>query len=237
MADRRRLIVNADDFGHSAEVNAGIVEAYEHGIVTSASIMVRRPAAAEAARYTGRLAVGLHVELGEWNYRAGRWRSTGAVPANLVATEVVKQLERFRDLVGCEPTHLDSHQHVHREEPARSILCDLADQLGVPLREVDPRIRYFGGFYGQDDTGERWHEGVTVSHLVSLLRSLEEGITELGCHPAKGVPPGTSYAYERTLELAALCDPEVRDAIEQEQIELTSFSDLDRAVGGSDPSS
>ena len=47
----RRLIVNADDFGQSPGVNRGIIEAHQHGIVTSASLMVSWPAAAEAAAY------------------------------------------------------------------------------------------------------------------------------------------------------------------------------------------
>ncbi len=70
----RRLIVNADDFGHSAAVNAGVVEAHERGLVTSASLMVRRPAAAAAAAYARsrpELGLGLHVELGEWVYADG----------------------------------------------------------------------------------------------------------------------------------------------------------------------
>src|SRR5256885_15259517 len=44
----RHLIVNADDFGLSAGVNAGIIRAHEHGILTSASLMVRGAAAASA---------------------------------------------------------------------------------------------------------------------------------------------------------------------------------------------
>jgi predicted glycoside hydrolase/deacetylase ChbG (UPF0249 family) len=47
----RQLIVNADDFGQSAGVNRGVIEAHENGIVTSASLMVRWPDAADAARY------------------------------------------------------------------------------------------------------------------------------------------------------------------------------------------
>ena len=46
------LIVNADDFGLSEGVNRGIIEAHERGIVTSASLMVLRPAAASAADYS-----------------------------------------------------------------------------------------------------------------------------------------------------------------------------------------
>ena len=45
MPETRRLIVNADDLGLSAGVNRGIVEAHARGIVTSASLMVRQPAA------------------------------------------------------------------------------------------------------------------------------------------------------------------------------------------------
>ena len=47
-----RLIVNADDFGLCAGVNQGIIEAHERGIVTSASLMVRYPAAEAAAEPT-----------------------------------------------------------------------------------------------------------------------------------------------------------------------------------------
>jgi len=47
----RSLIVNADDFGQSAGVNAGVMATHQRGIVTSASLMVRSPAAAEAVAY------------------------------------------------------------------------------------------------------------------------------------------------------------------------------------------
>ena len=49
IGDRRYLIVNADDLGRSPGVNRGVIEAHAGGIVTSASLMVRWPAAAEAA--------------------------------------------------------------------------------------------------------------------------------------------------------------------------------------------
>jgi len=232
-----RLIVNADDFGHSREVNAGILEAHDHGIVTSTSLMVRRRGANEAAdatRTRPALAVGLHVELGEWSYGREGWRVDGEVLASGMVEEVRGQVDRFRELVGREPTHLDSHQHVHRGEPARSVLTALAGELRVPLREADPRVRYLGGFYGQTDTGEPWREGVTTDALVSLVRVLPRGTTELGCHPAKGVPPGTSYGVERTLELVALCDSRVREAIVEAGVALISFAEL-RSPGASAP--
>jgi hypothetical protein len=67
-ADKRRLIVTADDFGRSPGINRGIIAANEVGIVTSAKFMVRWPAAAGAAAYARErpdLALGLHFDLGE----------------------------------------------------------------------------------------------------------------------------------------------------------------------------
>src|SRR5512146_2453166 len=60
----RRLIVNADDFGGSADINQAIIRAHREGILTSASLMVNEPAVDEAvalARENPRLGVGLHL--------------------------------------------------------------------------------------------------------------------------------------------------------------------------------
>src|SRR5439155_19097165 len=111
----RYLIVNADDFGLSHGVNQGIIEAHENGIVTSASLMVRWPAAAEAADYARRrpgFSLGLHLDLGEWAYRDGSWEPVyEVVPLDDVACvteEVSRQLAAFRRLAGTDPSHLDS---------------------------------------------------------------------------------------------------------------------------------
>jgi len=48
--EKRRLIVNADDFGLSASVNAAVIRAHRDGILTTASLMVNEPACAEAVQ-------------------------------------------------------------------------------------------------------------------------------------------------------------------------------------------
>ena len=101
----RVLIVNADDFGRSPGVNRGVIRAYEDGIVTSATLMVRWPAAEEAAAYARgqALGVGLHVDLGEWELRDGEWESRYEVvdtsDEQAIATEIGRQLERFEKLL------------------------------------------------------------------------------------------------------------------------------------------
>jgi predicted glycoside hydrolase/deacetylase ChbG (UPF0249 family) len=228
---RRKLIVNADDLGLSAGVNRGIARAHEHGIVTSASLMVRAPYAAEAADYARAhpaLSVGLHIDLGEWHYTGEAWIAAYEVvpltDAEAVAAEVAAQLERFVALQGREPTHLDAHQHVHREEPVRTIVGELGRRLGVPVRDHTPAIRYEGGFYGQTGRGEPWPQGIAPDALCALVRSLPPGVTELGCHPAIDDASGSCYSHERTVETATLCDQRVLAVLREAGIELCSFA-------------
>jgi chitin disaccharide deacetylase len=233
MAGERFLIVNADDLGLSEAVNAGIAEAHERGIVTSASLMVRQPAAeaaARGARRYPRLAIGLHIDLGQWDYESGEWKLAyeRCSPQDEVAveTECRQQLDAFRELLGREPTHLDSHQHTHMEEPVAAVAERLAAELGVPLR--GHRIRYEGGFYGQSGRGVPWPQGITVEHLVELIAALPQGWTELGCHPGQGVEETeSSYGREREIELGTLCDERVRATLAEGEIELRSFAEVE----------
>ncbi|HJZ60484.1 MAG TPA: ChbG/HpnK family deacetylase [Gemmataceae bacterium] len=229
----RLLIVNADDFGQTAGVNRGVIEAHERGIVTSASLMVRWPAAGEAAAYARArpaLSLGLHVDLGEWARWSEDWVAVyEVVPLGeeaAVAAEVGRQLGEFRRLTGSDPTHLDSHQHVHRGEPVRSVLTRLACGLGVPVRGCTPSVAYCGDFYGHSRRGEPCPEAITADALAQLLASLPAGLTELSCHPGYGGGPGSMYVAERAAEVRALCDPRVRAAVAGEGIELLSFRDI-----------
>ncbi len=227
------LIVNADDFGLSHGVNRGIARGHDEGIVTSASLMARWPAAAEAAamaRERSTLSVGLHLDIAEWAYRGGEWvRLYEVVREDDEAglrDEVERQIALFRSLVGTDPTHIDSHQHVHRKEPLRSLVAEQGERMGVPVRHLSPSIRYYGGFYGQSDEGDSYPELVSVEALVRTIASLPEGVTELGCHPGYAEEIDSMYREERALEIEALCNPRVRAALHENGIELRSFANL-----------
>jgi predicted glycoside hydrolase/deacetylase ChbG (UPF0249 family) len=234
--------VNADDFGQSPGVNRGVIEAHEHGIVTSASLLVRWPAAAEAAAY-GRehpdYSVGLHLDLGEWAFRDGNWVplyevvSFGDVTA--VSDEVWRQLDTFRRLLGKDPTHIDSHQHVHLREPIRSVLVEIARGIGVPLRNCTPEICHCGDFYGQTATGLPLPDAISVDGLIRILATLSPGLTELGCHPGSGDDLDTMYRSERAEEVKVLCDPRVRAAIVDMEILLCSFGKIGADPAGAVP--
>jgi len=231
----RRLVVNADDFGRSPGINRGVMHAYLNGIVTSASLMVRWPAAADAARFARTVpefGIGLHLDLAEWVHDGTEWKASYEVvrdddPASVVE-ETWRQVERFDQLLGTMPSHVDSHQHVHRNEPAHEAVALVCRELGVPLRMEDPAIDHCGAFHGQSGTGEPLHAGISPTALVDLLADIGDGVTELLCHPGLGDESGSVYGIERDLEVAALCDPVVRAAVEAEGIELITFRDVTR---------
>ena len=142
-----------------------------------------------------------------------------------VGNAIAAQLAAFRDLVGRDPTHLDTHQHLHRDEPVRSAIETVAAEIGVPARELSPGIRYIGSFYGQMGTGEPHPEWISTEHLLGILEALEPGSSELGCHPGLDDDAGGAYVTERALEVATLCDPRVREALADLEIVLRARED------------
>jgi len=137
----RRLIVNADDFGLTAGVNRGIVEAHNRGVVSSTTLMANGPAfedAVTAARSTPNLSVGCHVVLvdgtpvlppdavdtlrairsAEPNHfysslSAFAARATlGGFDRDQLVAEVVAQIRKIQ-ATGLRVTHLDTHKHAH----------------------------------------------------------------------------------------------------------------------------
>jgi predicted glycoside hydrolase/deacetylase ChbG (UPF0249 family) len=198
--------------------------------------MVRQPAASEAAGYGKErceLSVGLHLDLGEWVWRSGEWQQAYAVVAlddpDAVLAEVGRQLEAFRQLMCCEPTHIDSHQHVHRQEPVLSITRALAAQLGVPLRDFAPRPRYAGGFYGLGAKNAPFPEGITCGNLIGTFSMLPAGVTEMGCHPGLDEELDSAYRDQRLIEVSTLCAPRVRSALQELEIDLISFRELNHS--------
>ena len=237
MTASKYLIVNADDFGQSAGINRGIIKAHERGVVTSASLMVRWPAALVAAQYAREhpeLDVGLHLDFGEWIYRHDEWEPLYEVISAddriEVVSEISHQLGKFRSLMGRAPTHIDSHQHVHLREPARSVAIEIADDLRVPLRSCNSEARYVGGFYGQTAEGLSLPDVISIKGLIKILRELPNGISELGCHPGFADGLDTMYKSERTEEIKVLCDARIKEAIGAMGIELCSFADLPAKV-------
>jgi chitin disaccharide deacetylase len=167
----RRLIVNADDFGFTPAVTAGILEAHAAGTVTSASMMVRCAGwedGVRQARSTLTLGVGLHLNLlvgaplvaapSLTDARSGRFLPlatmvrrafSGRIDGEEVRAECEAQLAALRD-AGVRCTHIDSHRHVHALPVIRRAVAAAAAALGLPLRRpVESHFRAAGGVTSQ----------------------------------------------------------------------------------------
>ena len=202
----RRLIVNADDLGYTEGVSRGILEAHERGIVTSTSLMVDPPAAehgVELARRAPGLSVGLHALL------------DGVLPERC-EQELTRQLARFEELVGGRPSHVDSHHHTHREVGVNEVFVRFAEREGLPMRDV--AVRHDPRYYGAAAIG--------VEPLLEILGGLEDGDTELGCHPGYAEGLASSYTTEREQELRTLTDPRIPARLDELGIELIGWREL-----------
>jgi chitin disaccharide deacetylase len=214
----RLLIVNGDDFGMARGVSEGIIEAHLNGILTSTSLMVLAPGAAEAAALAAshpELSVGLHfVEDGSADLDD---------PAQAARTFQV-QLERFRELIGRDPTHVDSHHHVHSEGRRIETFKALVDPLGVPLRAAG-EVAYVGGFWPEWEPGVKNLAYIRRPFLRHLIDTeVGEGFTEIGCHPARVTADlSSSYRDEREIELQTLTEPGLREELEGAGVRLASY--------------
>lgn len=151
----RRLIVTADDFGRDVAINEAVEAAHRDGVLSSASLMVAAPAAADAverARRLPGLRVGLHLVLidgrsvlppgeirglvgadGRFDdnqIRAGlRYFFTPGVRRQLAA-EIRAQFEAFRT-TGLALDHVDAHQHLHLHPTVARLVVEIGGAYGM----------------------------------------------------------------------------------------------------------
>ncbi|MBV8071382.1 MAG: ChbG/HpnK family deacetylase [Acidobacteriaceae bacterium] len=139
----KQLIVNADDFGFTRDVNAGIVHAHRNGILTSTTLMANGDAFDDAVRLaheTPTLDVGCHLVL----VQGTSLRTGDPYPEKLtgvVGALATRRLDAYAELrpqiekilaAGIRPTHLDTHKHTHVAPVVFRAVVRLAHEFGIP---------------------------------------------------------------------------------------------------------
>jgi predicted glycoside hydrolase/deacetylase ChbG (UPF0249 family) len=240
----KRLIVTADDVGLDRGMTSGAIEAHRHGIVTACSIVANGSEFQDAVarlRDVPSLEVGVHLTLVE-----ERALTTGEpMPRNWtrflfsnkanVEPELRAQIERVL-ATGLRVKHLNGHQHLHQWPRISRIVRRLAREYGIGyVRVVNDRggkrrrasmvmLNVLGNrsrrTIGVADAGH-----LTAERIIALLDYVSE-VTELVAHPGLDVAGYSHWHYEWNRETAALCDPRVREAIAEKNIELIAPSKL-----------
>ena len=143
----RRLIVNADDFGWTRDVNRGILQARLEGVLRSTTLMANGAAFEDAARLANEhpeLDVGVHLTLvgGQALARASGEQLPGGLAqlifglsgrwsAAAIQEEFSAQIEKVQS-AGIRPTHLDTHKHTHLLPPVLKALIAVGKRYSIP---------------------------------------------------------------------------------------------------------
>jgi chitin disaccharide deacetylase len=222
-APSRFLVVNADDLGLSSEVDQGLFEAHDAGIVTSASLLVDGPdveSAIQQARLRPKLGLGIHVAFDERGKLFTEMQDLAAVQQ-----QIDRQLAAFIRMVGSPPDHIDSHHHMHRLFNVARLFLVAGRRYNVPVRGFSDVV-FVGRFYGQPEFGKTDLSKISVEVMVAMLRAVKPGFTEISCHPGRAeARPDAIYDREREVELQTLTDERVRSTITEEGIRLINYRD------------
>lgn len=248
---KKQLIINADDFGYDEAIDAGILMALEHGVVTSTTVMIAVPEAERRIRpyvadLIGRAGVHLQLTRGRPLTNGTSFRtSDGTFPRHPslltnpdpdeVYEEWKAQVDAFRAL-GMTPTHLDSHHYVHLDPRLTRTYLAVAEELDLPCRaggaKFARRVRASGiRCPGRTDGGWTMNNPTLESlkaHLRSAARPFRrlrsyELVTHPGHIPAAGV---STYAAGRQHELSVLTSSDARALIDELGFDLVSYAAL-----------
>ena len=248
-AEAKVLIVNADDFGLTAGVSRGILEAHRSGIVTSTTLLVNREiptVQVEELKACG-LGVGVHLNLtlgvpvsdpkrvpslvdAEGRFIRDAREAAARAKPDEARIELGTQIDVFRRIMGRFPTHLDTHHHVGRHEPILDLVLDFARALKVPVRSQDAAVRSAARrlglrtpdhFMGESGPEPYWSRERTLEHLATLPAGLSEFMTHPGYFDDELAY--SRYGRQRETELAGLTDAAAKRAVERLGIRLAHF--------------
>ncbi|MDT0684399.1 ChbG/HpnK family deacetylase [Roseicyclus sp. F158] len=244
-----RLIVTADDAGLSEAVDRGIAGAARAGTVTQTTFMVAAafPDIASAAARIGGMNIpcGVHLQLTTGAPVSAALRDVvgerlpdhaGALRLDpeLVRAEWRAQIEAARE-AGLAPSHLDTHQGVHRLAAFRHVYFALARDFDLPVRGHDAAFAAearAGGVAATRHvltgwTGRRLGRAELLSELETYGGS--GGILELVTHPGRvdaRLEEMSAWRGRREAELAVLSDPDLRETLRARGIVLGDYGTL-----------
>jgi predicted glycoside hydrolase/deacetylase ChbG (UPF0249 family) len=190
-----------------------------------------------------------------WGKQEARRRAKeGLMNLGEVERETDAQIDVLQQ-AGLKVTHLDGHQHIHifgslpdpisraaSKRGIRHFRCP-ADKIRPPV-EISPdkmtrleeyrtaahratevyagmKMRCTEHFVGIGLSGY-----LSLENLLTAIKQLPEGLTEIMTHPGYPDTPGGFSGPDREIELRALTDPRVKTLLKQEKIELTHYGKL-----------
>ncbi len=227
----RRLIVTADDFGRDAAINEAVETAHRDGILSTASLMVAAPAAADAvvrARRLPGLRVGLHLVLVAGRPVLPPHEVAGLVGANghfddnqgraglryffapaarrALAAEIRAQFDAF-GATGLALDHVNAHKHMHLHPTVARLVVEIGRDYGMRAVRLpaEPTAALRRAF-----PGERWRAPAWSPAIGALRRRLRRAGLATNDH-VFGIAWSGQMVEERLLGLLPYLPPGVSE--------------------------
>lgn len=248
-----KLIINADDYGMTQGVTEGIIDAMKSGVLSDTTAMANMPYFDEAmkiAKEKGINEMGIHLtascgsplspseEVSDLVNEDGtflRRPKEKLLNIDQVEKEFRAQIEKFMKS-GVKLNHIDSHHHCYSFYPeVLKMVIGLAKEYDVPMRcPNNDELHYVkeAGVKVPDYfVMDFYEENVSEEYLIKRLKKLigKYEVVEVMAHPAivdQELIDLTSYNKCREKELKVLKSEELKRFIEDNNIEVISFSDL-----------
>lgn len=259
-----RIIFNADDLGYSPAVSQGIIYAHQNGLICSTTMMTNMPYAKQAAKLAmenPNLYVGQHTnvvigkpccdpkdvpslvdENGYFNTKQ-RIKNHQPIEVEDLVKETRAQAERFKQLFGHYPTHIEGHA-IHHPGLFQAIAI-VAKQLGVHFTDVEhTMMAKRESIKDQHHMGYELPDYPDVGYYMDTVsldwwlndqgNLLSKDLVEMHTHPGfvdQYLLDHSTYNLPRAKELDIACDPRLKKWMDENHVQLITFEDIRKQVG------
>lgn len=235
-----KVIFNADDFGLTSGINKAIIQSYREGVVRSTTIMANAPYYEEAvslAKQNPDLNIGIHLvgTFGkpllkthktlvddEGNFKRFSTNKYPEIDPEEIFLEWCAQIDKVSQVI--DLTHFDSHHHVHLHPLLFPITQRLSKKYNLPYRGRD----YVEGL-STVLIEDFYAEGLSIETIVSIIDSVNIRSIDIMTHPGyvdDDLTNMSSYSYPRELELEILCSKQLKDILDEKNVEICSYKSI-----------
>lgn len=253
-----RILFNADDFGYSEAVTLGIIKAHKDGVIVSTTMMPNMEAAEFAAKLSKdypKLFVGQHTNIvigkpcsnpkdipslvdenGLFNTKQRKKQGLN-LDRNEIKLEVRAQAERFKELMGHYPTHIEGH--AIGDPGLFWAVKEVATELGVHYTDLERDFEKGTTVRGANNAGYELPEYPDLGYFMENVsyeywtedrgNILSKDIVQIHSHPGyldQYILDNSSYNLPRAKEVEIACSDVIKNWAKKNNVQFISHADL-----------
>ena len=251
-----KIIFNGDDLGISRSCNWAMYDCFKYGVMRSASLMVNMPYAKEAIEIfkdCSDFSIGLHFNLtvgkpiiedlyslvdSNGNFTKTILEDSTRVVEEEIRKELYAQFERYVEICGKIPDHINSHHDISRIQYASDIQMEIAQKYNIPVREC-----FFKTYEYKECTGhlaarlpfsfekcmEIMNDVNSFIDAFSQEQIASDAIYEIPAHPGyidQNLVNISSYTTQRYLDADFFMNEKLSKWIDEKKIVLATYKEL-----------